>query len=780
MSKHRLALSIVLVVTLLVPGFSASLAQPVASQSAPPVSTASGSMLIVENVGQWPAAARFQVWNSPLGAGTTWLAQDAIWLVVSRQVDGDELDKKGRALCGDTLVDLPACMLAGGPFHALKLTFPGSNRDVRLEPFGPASTTVSYFFGDDPAQWRPDVPVWAGARYVDLYPGVDLVLGGAQYGWRLEARPGAAVEQVRLQVEGTAIVEAHGNAAQLSGDSMASKINLPFASFPYTVVSASGGDATRWLIEPYEESGERDSSLSESPDGLIYSTFLGGTLEDWADGITVDEAGHAFVVGGTTSADFPTTPGAIDPAHNGSSDVFVVKLNPAGAALVYATFLGGAGSDLGRAIALDSAGNAVVAGYSEGHGFPTTPGAFSTSENGNGSGFVSKLNQTGTSLIYSTYLGGSIPDEILGIALDSTGSAYLTGWTVSPDFPVTPNTFGSAVEGYNAFVAKLHPTGSSLIYGGFLGGTGDDEAGRAIAVDSAGSAYVVGHTDSADFPTTPAAFNPIHSGDLDAFVVKVSPDGASLDYSSYLGGSHFEFGHAIAVDVSGRAYVTGRTESFDFPVTPGAYDTTFGGPGDGFVAKFDSSGGSLEYATFVGGSLFDETRSIAVDATGSAYVAGMTYLADFGPGANRLGMAQYTSPHAFVALLNPEGNDLALASFLTTTSYNSAIAVALDTAGHGYVAGYTQSTDFPTTPGAFDTTHNGGVDAFAAKLALDEIRRCCDFNNNNLIDVGDLVAIGELWNQSTGELLHLDLDADGVITIVDIQWVARWWGWPIP
>lgn len=779
MSNLRLALSIVLVVTLAVPGFSVSLAQPVASQPTPTVSAASGSMLIVENVGQWPAAARFQVWNSPLGAGTTWLAQDAIWLVVSRQVDKEEVDKQGRALCGDTLVDLPTC-LTEGPFHALKLTFPGSNRDVRLEPFSRDSSTVSYFFGDDPAQWRPDVPVWAGARYVDLYPGVDLVLGGTEYGWRLEAAPGTAVEQVRLQVEGASIREMHGNAVHLSVDGWATMISLPFANFPYPAVSASNDNGGWWLTESRIDSAARDSSLSEPLDGLIFSTFLGGTLEDWADGIAVDEDGHSFVVGGTMSADFPTTPGAIDPAHNGSSDVFVIKLNPAGTALVYATFLGGVHSDQGRAVALDDAGNAVVAGYSDGHGFPTTPGAFSTSENGNGSGFVSKLNQTGTSLVYSTYLGGSIPDEILDIALDSTGSAYLTGWTVSPDFPVTPNTFGSAVEGYNAFVAKLDPTGSSLIYGGYLGGTRDDEAGRAIAVNAAGSAYVVGHTDSADFPTTPAAFSPIHSGDVDAFVVKISSDGASLDYSTFLGGSHFEFGHGIAVDALGRAYVTGRTESFDFPVTPGAYDTTFGGPGDGFVARFASSGGSLEYATFVGGSMFDETRSIAVDATGSAYVAGMTYLADFGPGANHAGMVQATSPHAFVALLNPEGNDLALASFLTATSYSSAIAVALDTAGYGYVAGYTQSTDFPTTLGAFDTTHNGEADAFVAKLALDEIRRCCDFNYNNLVDVGDLVAIGELWNQSPGELLHLDPDADGVITIGDIQWVARWWGWPIP
>jgi hypothetical protein len=215
-------------------------------------------------------------------------------------------------------------------------------------------------------------------------------------------------------------------------------------------------------------------------------------------------------------------------------------------------------------------------------------------------------------------------------------------------------------------------------------------------------------------------------------------------------------------------------------VTPGAYDTAFGQPGDGFVAKLNSLGSSLEYATFVGGSLFDETRSITVDATGSVYVAGMTYLADFGPRATHAGLAPTSRPHAFSALLNPEGSDLALADFLTTAEHNSAIAVAMDSAGYGYMTGYTQSADFPTTPGAFDTTHNGGSDAFVAKLALDEVRRCCDFNNNNMVDVGDLVAISVLWGPNNVSSDRRHVEDDQLVTIVDIQWVARWWGWPIP
>ncbi len=394
MSKHRLALSIVLVATLLIPGFSASLAQPVALQPAPTVSAASGSMLIVENAGQWPEAARFQVWNSPLGPGTTWLAQDAIWLVVSIPADKDQAGKEGGLSCRDSLGSLslrdgiPSTCLPAYFSVAIKLTFPGSNSDVRIEPFAPADSTVSYFLDDDRTKWRPNVPVWRGVRYVDLYPGVNLIVGGIEDDWRLEAAPGAAVQDVRMQVDSAGALKWHVDKALLSGDNWTTAFHLPSASFPYRATDVSADEASWSLNEPTAGSAILRGSPLTPPEGLVYSTFLGGTLEDGADGVVVDETGHAIVVGGTTSPDFPTSPGVIDPTQNGSVDAFVVKLNPAGSSLEYATFLGGEYSDIARDVALDGVGNATVAGYSEGRGFPTTPGAFSTSENGNGSGFV--------------------------------------------------------------------------------------------------------------------------------------------------------------------------------------------------------------------------------------------------------------------------------------------------------------------------------------------------------------------------------------------------------
>lgn len=776
MSKQRLALSVVLVIALLAPGASASLAQPVAPSAATAPGTVPKAMLIVENVGQWPAPVRFQVWNSPLGTGTTWLAEDAIWLMVA----GSRHEYAGPEMPAGPLTDVQRAPLQPATLHALKLTFSGSSPDVRIEPFGQADTVVSYFIGKDPAQWRPAVPVWSEVRYVDLYPGVDLVLGGQLGAWRLEAKPGAAVDHIRVQVEGASVVGLDEYSLQLTVGGEEFFVDLPSAGFAYEAVGTASDDSDLSLSVRSSLNTGRETRVNEPPEGLIYSTFLGGADYDEATDVVVDQTGSAFVVGATISVDFPVTPGAFDPIHNGNVDVFVVRLDPAGSALNYATFLGGASSDFGRAIALDDAGTVTVAGYTEGNGFPTTEGAFMRHENGNGSGFVLKLSPTGTELDYSTYLGGSNPDDIYDVAVDSTGSAYVTGWTVSDDFPISQNSFGTNRNGYDAFIAKLDPTGSDLIYGAFLGGSSDDETGHAIAVDVTGSAYVTGRTDSSDFPTMPAAFGPHHAGDLDAFVVKVNPDGTSLSYSSYLGGANADYGYDIAVDALGCAYVTGRTESGDFPATDAAYDTTLSGPGDGFVAKVDAIGNSLVYATFLGGSLFDEMRSIAVDASGSVYVGGMTYLADFGSGISGASRVLNNNPHAFMALLNPAGTDLALATFLTTADYSSAFAIALDSVGHGFMAGFTDAVDFPTTAGAFDTTYNGASDAFVVQLALIEIRRCCDFNNNNLVEVGDLIAIAELWNQPAGPLSYLDHSADEMITIADIQWVARWWGWPIP
>jgi len=356
------------------------------------------------------------------------------------------------------------------------------------------------------------------------------------------------------------------------------------------------------------------TKLAPSGAALVYSTYLGGSVFNFGTGIAVDGSGAAYVTGGTSSSDFPTTPGAFSTTYhyqNHDEEAFVTKLTPSGAALVYSTYLGGSGYssntyygyaangfDYGGGITVDGAGAAYVTGGTSSGDFPTTPGAFSTTYhkqklNYNGEAFVTKLAPSGGTLVYSTYLGGSGSEGGSGIAVDGSGAVYVTGSTSSGDFPTTPGAFSTAYHNQNsdaeAFVTKLAPSGAALVYSTYLGGSGYGDYGTGIAVDGAGAAYVTGRTASNDFPTTPGAFsttyhyqapNPDQAPKPEAFVTKLVPSGTTLVYSTYLGGSGAsggEGGTGVAVDGSGAAYVTGETTSSDFPTTPGAFSTTRGG-----------------------------------------------------------------------------------------------------------------------------------------------------------------------------------------------------------
>ncbi len=336
--------------------------------------------------------------------------------------------------------------------------------------------------------------------------------------------------------------------------------------------------------------------LNASGSGLVYSTYLGGSGNDYGYGIAVDAAGDAYVLGNTESRDFPTTAGALDTTFNGGPnayyDLFVTKLNASGSGLVYSTYLGGANEEDAESIALDAAGNAYLTGYTLSSNFPTTAGALDRTFGGAQDAFVAKLNASGSSLIYSTFLGGSSSysyDYAFGVAVDAAGNAYVAGSTGSADFPTTTGaldtTFNGGSSWGDAFVAKLNPTGSGLVYSTYLGGSSDDR-GYGLALDAAGDAYVTGYTKSSAFPTTAGALDTTLGGTEDAFVAKLNAAGSSLIYSTYLGGSNVDWAPGIAADAVGSVYLIGNTASSDFPTTAGAFDPTYnGGTRDAFVAK---------------------------------------------------------------------------------------------------------------------------------------------------------------------------------------------------
>jgi hypothetical protein len=375
--------------------------------------------------------------------------------------------------------------------------------------------------------------------------------------------------------------------------------------------------------------------------------------------------------------------------------------------------VGGAGFNAATAIAVDSTGAAYIAGYTDSYNLPTADPEQNFNA-GSDNAFVAKLNPAGSSLVYCTYIGGSADDRAYGIAVDSTGAAYLAGSATSQNFP-TEHPEQSSLEGArNAFVLKLSPAGNTLVFSTYLGGSGSDTA-NGIAVDAAGNSYVVGDTTSLNFPAS--GFQTGYHGSQDAFVTKISPSGGSLLFSTYLGGSSADHGAAIAVDSSYTVYVTGSTYSADFPVA-NAYQGSIGGGMDAFIARLSSNGNALLFSTYLGGSAgsvsYPETaQGIALDTAGDAYVVGVTSSSNF-PLLSALQPQLLGEMDAFVAEFSSSGS-LLYSTYLGGSGVDVGNAIAVDSSGAAYVAGYTFSTDFPVV-GGFQTALGGGCDAFMAKL----------------------------------------------------------------
>ena len=424
---------------------------------------------------------------------------------------------------------------------------------------------------------------------------------------------------------GAAIAVDSNGSAYVTGET-----SSPQASFPETV----GPDLTY-------NGGEDDAfvaKLRADGTGLVYCGFIGGTGRDPGYAIAVDSGGNAYITGSTYSTDgsFPVT-GGLDPTHNGGNDAFVAKVRADGTSLVYCGFIGGKAPDYGFGIAVDSGGNAYVAGSTDSAdgSFPVIGGLDSTHNGGTRDAFVVKVRADGTSLIYCGFIGGTGYDQGNGIAVDSSGSAYVTGSTDSSaggagalGFPVTIGPDLTQNGSNDAFVAKVRADGTGLVYCGFIGGTGID-GGQGVAVDSDRNAYVTGYTTSTatSFPETVGP-DLSHNGDFDAFVAKVRADGTALTYCGFIGGSGEEFGPSsgIAVDSSGNAYVTGHTTSTEtsFPVIVGPDLSYNGGERDAFVAKVQTDGKGLAYCGYIGGAGGEGGTGIAVDRAGDAYVTGWT------------------------------------------------------------------------------------------------------------------------------------------------------------
>ncbi|MFT3746156.1 MAG: SBBP repeat-containing protein [Pyrinomonadaceae bacterium] len=584
----------------------------------------------------------------------------------------------------------------------------------------------NYFIGNDADKWRTDVPTFGKVKYEKIYPGIDLVYYGnqRQLEYDLLVAPGADPSAIKLSITGAGkgTIDQNGDLLlRKNGDTVSWLKPIVYQESASGRVEVPASYSLRSGGIVAFELGAYDHSLPLVIDPILaYSTFLGGSGDEnvFLSNIAIDGSGSAYVTGYTNSANFPVA-GAYQPVKSSGNDIFVTKINPSGTSIVYSTYFGGTGEDIRGAIAIDSSGNAYLTGDTTSDNFPVTAGAFQTTKGANVSGFndafVTKLNPQGNGLVYSTYLGGNGGELGASIAVDNTGNAYVTGQAFGGTFPTVNAYQATRTTSYMAFVSKLNSTGSSLLYSTFLGGNNDTYGGLSIAADNSGGAYVTGQSSATNFPSS-GSFQS-HGGGFDAFVTKFNTNAsgaASLVYSSNLGGSGTDVGYSITIDASGNAYVSGQTNSTNFPTTAPIQSSNAGGY-DAFVTKVNPSGSAKVYSTYIGGSLNDVALAIDVDGSGNAFIAGNTASTNF-PTVGPLQIANGGGQDAIVAKVNAAGSALLYSTYLGGSGSDSGNGIVVDTTGNAYVLGSTASTNFPIT-GAFQSNYGGGgTDAFVTKI----------------------------------------------------------------
>jgi len=620
---------------------------------------------------------------------------------------------------GMTLMFFPdGVLFAAGP-AAARLRFVDANPRPRIVASDRRRGSSHYLLGDDPRAWRSDVPRFATLRYVGVYPGIDVVFrdNGAGTEYDFVVAPGSDPGRIRLALDGADELRlgASGERVATYGPQrMSQRAPVVFQEVGSRRVAVDGS----WKLHPDGsvgfEVGPYDPTRELVVDPVVeFATYVGGNGIDQIEGIAVDDEGYIFLVGRTFSVNFPVE-SPLDSNLSGSSDVFVTKMDPSGRHLIFSTYLGGSGSENGLGIALGPTGDVYVGGTTDSTDFPTVS-PLQNSLAGGLDAFVTRLDPTGSVVELSTYLGSSGGDGLGGLSVDRLGAMYVSGLVQGADFPVTMGVFQSTYGGGgDVYVTKIGNAGN-LEYSSYLGGTGFDTGG-ANAIDSDGDLYVAGGTDSTDFPVQNALDDTYGGGNRDGFVARIShvplTTGATLEWSTYLGGSESDSALAIALDASRNVHVAGSSGSVDFPVDDDL-DSTLDGFNDGFATKLDPTGTSILYSTFLGGSSSESVRSLALDRFGQAHLAGDTTSADF-PVLSAVQPALAGGQDDFVLKLTIAG-DIVWSTYVGGSDFEGLPTLALDDRGGVLVGGQTSSSDFPTQR-ALDTVLSGPSDAFVVKL----------------------------------------------------------------
>ena len=632
---------------------------------------------------------------------------------------------------------------AGG---AIQINMVDANPNPSVAGEHPQTGKANYFLGNDPKQWRTNVPLFLQVRYKEIYPGIDLVYYGSQS--RVEhdfvVAPGAEPGRIQLDIQGVdrLSLAANGDLVLHKGpDEVRLQAPVVYQEFRGMRVPVDGKYAVRNATRVSFTLGSYDKTLPLIIDPvLIYGSFLGGLANDQATGIAVDSNGSAYVTGTTQSSNFPLA-SQNAPAPPGTN-IFLAKLDVSGSSLVYADYIGGNSEDYANALVLDGANRVFLTGYTYSGDFPMV-NAFQFSTTGGPDAFVTEVAADGASLVYSTYLGGGNYDNATGIALDSSGNIFVGGVTSSLDFPTAnafqPNAFANQNEyfGQYGFLSKLSADGSALLYSTYYAGSSNVVQScfgqpcwpapftgvNGIAVDQSGNVYATGVTNTYDFPVTEGAYQGSNTSTYDqtvGFVGKFDSSGKVV-YSTYFGAlpnTYYLTLNGIAVDALGSAYVVGTTYSYSgvVPVTsPNLCDPANFGCSSGFITKFDPTGTTVAYSTFLAVNADANPQSLLVDANGDAYV-----LSESGGGAQDflVNPIEHFNNQADLVVqeIDPTGGTQLFSTFLGGNGSEVPGGIALDSAAAIYVTGFTSSSDNPVTAAALQGNLGGNYDAFVTKI----------------------------------------------------------------
>ncbi len=598
----------------------------------------------------------------------------------------------------------------------IEIQFPGANWS-NIQPESKRDSHTTVLFGNDPAKWTSNISHYSSVRVANAYPGIDVVFharrGLVEFDFELAPNADPALARFafpgrapRLDVDGALRV------TTAAGDLV----------LPAPITTQPGGRqvASRFALHKKHASfilGQYDRRLPLTIDpALAYFTYLGGSGTESPYAVTTDAAGNIYVAGATGSTNFPTTTGALQTAAGGgaATDAFISKFSPAGA-LIYSTLLGGRDTDRINDIAVDTQGSVYFCGGSASANFPV-PNAIQSTNKGDFDVIFGKLNPAGTALVYATYYGGNYPDEANACTIDADNNLYLTGYTVSDNYPFTQGAFQttnrSPIFG-NGFITKIAPAGDKAVFSTFLGGGADDIL-YDLALDKNRNIYVTGTSVSSTYPTV-GAYQPTNRGNQDAVLTKLKADGSGILFSTFIGSSQIEVGYGVEVDPTDNVFVVGVTGSNTFPTTANALQKDLQGPTDMFIMKFDASGSTLQTSTLYGGNREDEPFKTAIDKNGSLYIIGATASSGNRP-VDAVQLNLNGGRDAFLLKFNNAIDQVQMFTFLGGAADDIGMSMTLDTAGRIVMVGRTLSTDLATTQSAVQKVNGGSTDGFLAVI----------------------------------------------------------------